>query len=80
MSRPSFCGAESDRQFNNADSFATAFDAAWRRLASDGDTRSLSRLEKLNAVLGQLNDHPFAQVDAARAREVGEFRLRLHGL
>jgi hypothetical protein len=31
-------------------------------------------------VLTQLREHPFAQLDAARAREVGEFRLRLHGL
>jgi hypothetical protein len=80
MSRSPFSGAESDRQFNNADSFATAFDSTWRRLTSDGDHRNLSRVEKLNAVLGQLSDHPFARVDAARAREVGEFRLRLLGL
>ncbi len=80
MPRPFFLGAESDRQFNNADSFATSFDAAWRHVASAADSQTLSREEKLDRVLAQLSDHPFAQVDAARAREVGEFRLRLHGL
>ena len=80
MPRPSFPGAESDRQFSNADSFAAAFDEAWRLLGSDGEAHSLSRVEKLETVLSQLSEHPFAQMDASRAREVGEFRLRLHGL
>jgi hypothetical protein len=85
MPRPSFPGAEfpgaqSDRQFNNADSFAAAFDDAWRSLSQDGETERLSRVEKLEKVLSQVSEHPFAQMDASRAREVGEFRLRLHGL
>jgi hypothetical protein len=80
MPRPPFPGAESDRQFSNADSFAAAFDEAWRGLARDGQDQSLSRVDKLERVLSQLSEHPFAQMDASRAREVGEFRLRLHGL
>jgi hypothetical protein len=80
MPHPLFPGAESDRQFSNADSFAAAFDAAWHLLGREGKTQGLSRMEKLEAVLTQLSEHPFAQLDASRAREVGEFRLRLHGL
>jgi len=80
MPRLSFPDSESDRQFSNADSFAAAFDEAWHWLGSDGEAKTLSRLEKLEKVLGQLNDHPFARMDATRAREVGEFRLRLLGL
>ncbi|MFN9621825.1 MAG: hypothetical protein ACK587_03155 [Cyanobacteriota bacterium] len=80
MPRPLFPTPESDRQFGNADSFATAFDEAWRRREREGDWGRLSRGEKLESVLRQLSDHPFAQLDATRAREVGEFRLRLHGL
>ncbi len=80
MPRPSFPGPASDRQFSNADSFAAAFDEAWRQFDRQGDAGLLSREDKLETVLRQLSDHPFAQVDAARAREVGEFRLRLHGL
>jgi hypothetical protein len=80
MPRPTFPGAESDRPFSNADSFAAAFDEAWQRLGHDGEAQDLSRGEKLETVLAQLSSHPFAQMDANRAREVGEFRLRLHGL
>lgn len=80
MPRPAFPGAESDRPFKNADSFAAAFDEAWQCLGRDGEAGSLSRGEKLETVLAQLSAHPFAQMDASRAREVGEFRLRLHGL
>lgn len=72
--------AESTRQFCNADSFAIAFDDAWRLQAGQGDGQALSRADLLEAILAQLSDHPFAQNDGARAREVGEFRLRLHGV
>jgi hypothetical protein len=80
MPHPFFQDSEADRPFSNADSFATAFDEAWRRLERQDNGSDLSRDEKLATVLSQLSDHPFAQMDAARAREVGEFRLRLHGL
>lgn len=80
MPRPPFPGFDSDQQFSNADSFAAAFDEAWRGLDRQADGQALSRSEKLDATLSQLSQHPFAQMDAARAREVGEFRLRLLGL
>jgi hypothetical protein len=80
MLPPSFPGLQADRQFNNADSFAAAFDATWRQYASKEDTELLTQQERLDSVLRQLADHPFAVENASRAREVGEFRLRLHGL
>lgn len=80
MTMPPPSPAESSRQFCNADSFAIAFDDAWRLQASQGDHPSQSRDELLELILDQLQEHPFAQKDAARAREVGEFRLRLHGV
>ncbi len=72
--------SDSERQFCNADSFAAAFDATWRLQSSPQAGNALSRQETLERVLAQLSQHPFAQMDAARAREVGEFRLRLLGL
>jgi hypothetical protein len=62
-----------DRLFNNADSFAQVFDEAWKRLgpsAGDADQR-------LQSVLEQLADHPFALAEPELARQVGEFRIRL---
>ena len=69
-----------DRQFRNADSFAIAFDDAWRRYRSLPPAGQLSRTEAFEQVLADLAEHPFCQMDASRAREVGEFRLRLLGV
>ncbi|MFM7269050.1 MAG: hypothetical protein ACKOZT_10785 [Cyanobium sp.] len=71
----------SDRAFNNADSFAQAFDEAWARLRQ-GPTPAApeTAMAVLEAVLEQLRDHPFAAADPAMARQVGEFRIRLLGL
>jgi hypothetical protein len=70
----------SDRQYNNADSFAHAFDEAWKRQQPPAPEDALAREEKLVDVLSQIADHPFAQADAAMARQVAEFRIRLLGL
>jgi hypothetical protein len=56
-----------------------AFDEAWRLLIRQPSSQALSRSDILQRILAQLADHPFAQKDATTAREVGEFRLRLHG-
>jgi hypothetical protein len=70
-----------DRTFNNADSFAQAFDEAWSRLRRDGAPAAPDQAEALlQTVLDQLSDHPFAAADPAMARQVGEFRIRLLGL
>ncbi|MFN5194798.1 MAG: hypothetical protein ACK5E6_10295 [Cyanobacteriota bacterium] len=72
-------GPSGDRLFNNADSFAQAFDAAWQQ-HSRGDEGGLSQPEKLERILDDLADHPFCLHDRAMARQVGEFRIRLLGL
>ncbi|MFM9047535.1 MAG: hypothetical protein ACKOOH_07760 [Cyanobium sp.] len=72
--------SESARPLANADSFAMAFDDAWRLQRSEPEVQSLGRSELLERILSQLAEHPFAQKDGATAREVGEFRLRLHGV
>ncbi len=70
----------SDRQFNNADSYAHAFDEAWKRYHAHTADHSPTREEKLERILAQIADHPFAQDDPAMARQVAEFRIRLLGL
>lgn len=71
----------SDRSFNNADSFAQAFDEAWGRLSQGPAPAPPEQATALlEAVLEQLKEHPFALEDAAMARQVGEFRIRLLGL
>jgi len=71
----------SDRAFNNADSFAQAFDEAWSGLRQGPTPAAPETVTAvLEAVLEQLRDHPFAAADPAMARQVGEFRIRLLGL
>ena len=71
----------SDRAFNNADSFAQAFDETWERLSQGPAPAPPDQAEALlEAVLDLLKEHPFAAEDPAMARRVGEFRIRLLGL
>ena len=70
----------SERLFNNADSFAHAFDQAWLGPGSEGLPANLPRQEKLALILARIADHPFALSDPAMARQVAEFRIRLLGL
>ena len=66
--------------FNNADSFAQAFDEAWQAHSRRSQAEPLSATEKLELILVQVADHPFIQSDPAMARQVAEFRIRLLGL
>jgi hypothetical protein len=67
-----------DRVFNNADSFAQAFDEAWQRhCQQQGELEPNQRVE---AVLALVADHPFQQEQPAMALQVAQFRIRLLGL
>jgi hypothetical protein len=69
-----------DRQFNNADSFAQAFDAAWHLYNRQHPNHDLDRDSKRALVLQSLADHPFQQSQPDLAAQVASFRLRLLGL
>lgn len=68
------------QMFNNADSFAQAFDEAWQRHSQRNPGHGLSALEKLPLVLAEIADHPFHQSEPELAGQVAHFRLRLLGL
>jgi hypothetical protein len=76
---PSF-PPDSDRLFNNADSFAMVFDEAWQRHSSQQPDHGLSAEEKISVILEQVCDHPFAIDNPEQARQVAGFRVRLLGL
>ena len=74
-----------DRLFNNADSFAQVFDETWQRLkareAAGSEAASSDPISgRLERVLAQVADHPFAEANPELARQVAEFRIRLLGL
>ena len=71
-------GRSSDRVFNNADSFAQAFDEAWHQHKRSQTQASLD--ERTDAVLRAIDEHPFARQQPELARQVAQFRIRLLGL
>jgi hypothetical protein len=66
--------------FNNADSFAQAFDEAWREHEHQQPDHGLDTGQKRDLILSQLHEHPFQQSAPEMARQVADFRLRLLGL
>ncbi|SBO43491.1 hypothetical protein [Cyanobium sp. NIES-981] len=66
--------------FDNADSFAQAFDEAWKQLSRSDHGVELDREASLATVLEQLADHPFCRSSPELAEQVAQFRLRLLGL
>ena len=70
----------SNQVFNNADSFALAFDEAWQHHSQLQPNHNLNNEEKVELILEQISDHPFVVNQASMARQVADFRLRLLGL
>ncbi|MFM7549894.1 MAG: hypothetical protein ACKO8I_13710 [Cyanobacteriota bacterium] len=66
--------------FNNADSFAQAFDQAWRLHNRRQPDHGLQTEEQLQLILAQLAEHPFRQNQPDLAEQVARFRQRLLGL
>jgi hypothetical protein len=78
---PLHSGEPFSRQvFNNADSFAQAFDEAWQEHERLQPDHGLSAEDKVPLIMAQLDDHPFQQQQPERAAEVAAFRVRLLGL
>ncbi len=65
--------------YNNADSFAMAFDEEWKRLGIKG-CEKLDKTEKLNQVLENLKEHPFVDSSPEQAKKVCLFRIKLLNL
>ncbi|MCP9851171.1 hypothetical protein [Cyanobium sp. Morenito 9A2] len=66
--------------FNNADSFAMVFDEAWKRHTFLQPKHGLSTEAKLDLILDEVGEHPFALSSPQVARQVAQFRTRLLGL
>ena len=58
-----------DRTYNNADSFAIAFDEAWETVTFQ-DCKV-----KIDKVIELLSDHPFVVSNPNNAKKVAEFRV-----
>ena len=62
-----------EREFNNADSFAMAFDETWDKIdCSEKD-------QKIKKVIEHLSEHPFVLNNYDNALAVAKFRLNSLG-
>ena len=77
----SFKASQGNNQiYNNADSFAMAFDEAWKDYPTKFGQSPTSREEKLKMILIEIENHPFIKEHPLKAKKVAEFRLRLLNL
>ena len=58
-----------DKNYNNADSFAIAFDEEWQRVNCNDKT------QKIDKVIQLLSDHPFVVSNPENARNIAKFRI-----
>ncbi len=68
---------ENGRIFNNADSFAMAFDSAWKKINSESEDNATTTEKKIKTVIERIKDHPFLIEYPEEAKEVAKFRVRL---
>ena len=58
-----------DKTYNNADSFASSFDEEWQKV----NCQDLDK--KIDKVIENISDHPFALSNPENARNVARFRV-----
>ena len=71
--------ASSENLYNNADSFAMAFDAAWND-CDLGNEKDKKIEEKIQMTFEKIKTHPFLIENPIQAKNVALFRIKLLGL
>ena len=77
MSFPPHNELNQDRVFSNADSFAMAFDDAWKSLDIRGDLKDLQEDEKIAKVFERIQNHPLIKETKNEAYAIAKFRIKL---
>ena len=65
--------------YNNADSFAMAFDASWKD-CDLGDNQDLTIDEKIELAFEKIKTHPFLISNPIQSKNIALFRIKLLGL
>ena len=68
-----------ENQYNNADSFAMAFDDAWKD-CNLGNNKDLKIDEKIRMAFEKIKNHPFLISNPVQSRNIALFRIKLLGL
>ena len=65
--------------YNNADSFAMAFDDAWNNCDFEKN-KKLNIEEKMEITFNKIKDHPFLIENPRESKDIASFRIKLLGL
>ena len=71
--------ASHENQYNNADSFAMAFDSAWNDCDLENE-KDRKIEEKIQMTFEKIKTHPFLIENPIQAKNIALFRIKLLGL
>ena len=71
--------ASNENLYNNADSFAMAFDAAWK-VCDLENNNDLKIDEKIEITFEKIKTHPFLIENPIQSKNIALFRIKLLGL
>ncbi len=71
--------ASNENLYNNADSFAMAFDAAWKD-CDRGNDKDIKIDEKIGIAFEKIKNHPFLIANPIKSKNIALFRIKLLGL
>tara|TARA_B100000579_G_scaffold80673_1_gene62811 strand:+ start:2639 stop:2869 length:231 start_codon:yes stop_codon:yes gene_type:complete len=71
--------ASTGNLYNNADSFAMAFDAAWKDSASEKD-KDIKIEDRIEMTFEKIKTHPFLIENPTQSKNIALFRIKLLGL
>ena len=71
--------ASSGNLYNNADSFAMAFDTAWKDCVLESD-KEKNIEERIEITFEKIKTHPFLIENPIQSKNIALFRLKLLGL
>ena len=71
--------ASNENLYNNADSFAMSFDAAWNEFNLEND-QDIKINEKIEITFKKIQTHPFLIENPIQAKNIALFRIKLLGL
>ena len=71
--------ASNGNLYDNADSFAMAFDSAWHDCAKDNE-KDLEVEERIKITFEKIKTHPFLINNPIESKNIALFRIKLLGL
>ena len=71
--------ASNENLYNNADSFAMAFDAAWKDFDLKNN-KDINTDEKIGIAFEKIKNHPFLVSNPIQSKNIALFRIKLLGL